>query len=296
MLDLRLNKGPGPALCFVRQMPPSSMRAFMPSVTNKFVGTAVTFDKLVATGDHARDNGKWHAAAGYYRQAMELRPCALGIAVQMGHALKEVGQYADAEAAYRLFLAENATDADIHLQMGHLFMRQERYDEALRWYERALALAVEGSTIESDASLGINQAASGPLLKKRCAALLLTDLSRFVEARTALLPLVEEAACEDLTGILGNVCKELGRLEEARAYYLRYRAYAATTSLDAVFDAELQMGHFEKMQRNYAGALAHFARADAAFANAARQSCTRHALEAEIRTCLSQITQAITLI
>jgi hypothetical protein len=33
MLDLRLNKGPGPALCFVRQMPPSSMRAFMPSVT-----------------------------------------------------------------------------------------------------------------------------------------------------------------------------------------------------------------------------------------------------------------------
>jgi hypothetical protein len=40
MLDLRLNKGPGPALCFVRQMPPSSMRAFMPSVTIGGVTTA----------------------------------------------------------------------------------------------------------------------------------------------------------------------------------------------------------------------------------------------------------------
>lgn len=258
--------------------------------------SAPTFATLVAEGDRARDSRNWPAAATCYKQAVQLQPHALGIFVQLGHALKESGQFADAEVAYRRFLAESAEDADIHLQMGHLFARQERFSDALPWYERALELAVDNRQIADDARRGLKEANGGPVLKRRRAVLGLTERRRFFDARNVLISLVEEEGCEDLTGILGNVFKELGEFDEAGRYYERYRAYAETAGNDILFDAELQLGHFEKVQRKYAAALGHFARADAVFADATLPSCTRDALNSEIRTCLSQITKAIRLV
>src|SRR5581483_11678709 len=54
----------------------------------------------IMLGDRARDAGDWHAAARHYRTALERNPARAPIWVQYGHALKESGFLAQAEAAY----------------------------------------------------------------------------------------------------------------------------------------------------------------------------------------------------
>jgi tetratricopeptide (TPR) repeat protein len=249
----------------------------------------------VAAADRARDERDWATAVTRYRAAVALSAPSDGIVVQLGHALKESGQYEEAEAAYRAFLAAHPDDADIHLQLGHLFLVRDAYEEARGWYEKAHELAAPDSTISADAKRGLDACANGPLFADRKAALALTDRRRFREAYEKLTALVEQHGCEELTGILGNVCKELGRFGEASAYYARYEEQAARIGPDAMFDAALQFGHLAKVQRKYCDAIEHFMRAKALFAGTARPSCTLADLESEIRACLGQITKAIEL-
>ncbi len=56
-------------------------------------------------------------------------------------------KYADAERAYRDFLAINPLDAHIRIELGDLFFEQEKYEEALIHYEQA----EQRSGFESDA-------------------------------------------------------------------------------------------------------------------------------------------------
>jgi hypothetical protein len=58
----------------------------------------------------------------------------------LGHALKEEGDYAEAEAAYRQALALDASVADTHLQLGHLLKLQARRAEAIDAYAAAVRL------------------------------------------------------------------------------------------------------------------------------------------------------------
>lgn len=254
-----------------------------------------SFDRLIERGDKARDCGQWSDAARLYEEALELRPKASWVAVQMGHALKENGEHAAAQDAYHQFLTEYPQNADIHLQLGHLCMRRERFEEASAWYQRALDLAGDGSSTADDARRGIADANAGPLLQRRRSALAFTDYRRFAEAQEVLVTLIERDGCEDLTGIMGNVAKELGRIDEAKTYYARYYTHAQTAGDNERFDAELQMGHLAKLERDYNVALSHFASADRLFDAARQPSCSRQALDAEIRTCLAQITTSISL-
>jgi glycosyltransferase involved in cell wall biosynthesis len=96
--------------------------------------------KLISRADRARDARDWVSAARYYREALDHKPDNPAIWVQYGHALKESGNVAEAENAYRKSLELDAGIADTHLQLGHALKIQGRRIEAGTAYLRALAL------------------------------------------------------------------------------------------------------------------------------------------------------------
>jgi tetratricopeptide (TPR) repeat protein len=59
-------------------------------------------------------------------------------AVAEGLILREAGRTAEADAAFELALRCDPDDVSARLEAGDMYMRLERWDEALRWYERAL--------------------------------------------------------------------------------------------------------------------------------------------------------------
>jgi FkbM family methyltransferase len=95
---------------------------------------------LVARADRARDAGQWEIAAQYYGKFLDRDPCNSAIRVQYGHALKESGHLAEAEAAYRRALGEQPEVADSHLQLGHVLKLQGKTEEAKTAYLRALLM------------------------------------------------------------------------------------------------------------------------------------------------------------
>ncbi|HEV7229251.1 glycosyltransferase family 4 protein [Brevundimonas sp.] len=108
----------------------------------------------IAAADAARDARDWKRAARLYAQALELDPARDDIHVQHGHALKESGRPADAEAAYRRALALRPGVADTWMQLGHLMTVQQRIDEAAEAYVRA----VERDRSMTDAVAGLRGA------------------------------------------------------------------------------------------------------------------------------------------
>lgn len=92
----------------------------------------------VASADQARDARDWPTAASGYRKALEADPRQPAIWVQLGHALKEQGDFAGAEAAYHKSLLLDDSTADTHLQLGHVLKLQGRMGEAEHAYFRAL--------------------------------------------------------------------------------------------------------------------------------------------------------------
>ena len=91
-------------------------------------------------GDQARDAHRWAEAAEHYAHHLETRPGDLGIWVQRGNCLKEVGRYEDALAAYGEAIALNDGDADVHLQKGHLLKVMGWRAGAIEAYRRSLSL------------------------------------------------------------------------------------------------------------------------------------------------------------
>jgi tetratricopeptide (TPR) repeat protein len=253
------------------------------------------FQEHIAQGDQARDARDWEGAIVHYTAALEANPAALVFRVQVGHCLKEAGRFAEAETQYQAFLSANPEDPDINLQLGHLFMVQGRVEEARPWYEKALAIAPAGGEIVSDARRGLDRCADASLEGFRRAALDLVDRRRFAAAHERLVSLVEDHGCEDLAAILGNVCKELGRSEEARGWYARRRQAPDGATPDVAFDIELQLGHLAKTERNYAAAIAHFAAARRLLPQVRKPSATDGEFEGELRICLSEVTSSITL-
>jgi len=98
---------------------------------------------FVEEGDKAQDARNRPAAARHYRHALALQPGLMPVWVQLGHALKEQGDYAGAEAAYRRALALDRTIADTHLQLGNLLKLQARRVQAVDAYAAASRLDPE---------------------------------------------------------------------------------------------------------------------------------------------------------
>lgn len=93
-----------------------------------------------AAGDAARDRQDWNGAILNYGVALALAPDNTPIRVQLGHVLKEVGRWAEAEAAYRAACLSRPEDAELRLHLGHALKIQGRNDEAINAYVEALHL------------------------------------------------------------------------------------------------------------------------------------------------------------
>jgi tetratricopeptide (TPR) repeat protein len=250
-------------------------------------------NNAIATGDRARDQGEWSAAVASYQAALRANPGEAWINVQIGHCLKELGDYQAARAAYMVFLELNPTDADIHLQMGHLCMRADAFDEAETWYLKAASLASESDAVAQDAARGVASAKGGPLRRRRDNALALTDARLFHEAYDRVGALVATEGQEDLVGILGNVCKELRRFNEAASAYERYRAFAAARTADLQFDAALQSGRLARLMGSPAQALTYFLQARRLFPGCARPSCSRAELQKDVNSLIKTVCGAL---
>lgn len=99
--------------------------------------------RLAEEADRARDGRNWAAAARLYRDSLALDPARPSLRVQMGHALKESGQLAEAEAAYRQASEEMPEDADVRLQLGHALKLLGQDEAARQAYSDALAIDPE---------------------------------------------------------------------------------------------------------------------------------------------------------
>lgn len=94
---------------------------------------------LLARADAARDAGQFATAAQLYQEVARLTPSP-HILVQIGNALKEIGNLGAAEEAYLQALELRPEDADCHLQLGHLMKLSGQSQRALSNYARADAL------------------------------------------------------------------------------------------------------------------------------------------------------------
>ena len=99
-----------------------------------------TVGKKILRAERAQEARRWELAARHYRGALADMPNAPEMWVQYGHALKEAGNVAEAETAYRKSIDLDPDSADAHLHLGHALKLQGRIDEAVGAYFRSLAL------------------------------------------------------------------------------------------------------------------------------------------------------------
>ncbi|HTV43953.1 MAG TPA: tetratricopeptide repeat protein [Stellaceae bacterium] len=92
---------------------------------------------LQEAADAARDRQDWAEAVRLYQEFVTADPSALEIAVQLGHALKEMGEFDRAAQVYYGVIDKTPLDDDLHLQIGHLEKLRRNYAAALTHYQRA---------------------------------------------------------------------------------------------------------------------------------------------------------------
>jgi tetratricopeptide (TPR) repeat protein len=120
----------------------TSMRQFLQALlgfaATKGPGKAY-FDARNA-GDSARNRRQWREAAQHYERALQLDGSSLDIAVQLGHAYKEMGLHEEAGVQYVKVLRAYPQDDDIHLQIGHLEKLKGNPEVALEYYLKAATI------------------------------------------------------------------------------------------------------------------------------------------------------------
>jgi O-antigen biosynthesis protein len=91
-------------------------------------------------GNRARDERDWSSAAAHYRRYLELKPNKAAMWIQLGHSLKESGQFVGALCAYSEARRLSTNDADLELSLGHLYKLMGHLDEAVAHYRRSLEI------------------------------------------------------------------------------------------------------------------------------------------------------------
>lgn len=89
--------------------------------------------------EQAMRSREWSRAAGFYTRLLAKHPDKGYAHIQLGHALKESGDYTKAKAAYQAAERLDPDDVALVVQFGHLFARMGKVNEALGAYGRALA-------------------------------------------------------------------------------------------------------------------------------------------------------------
>jgi tetratricopeptide (TPR) repeat protein len=86
--------------------------------------------------DRAAQARDWPRAAALYAKALQHVPRFPGVWVQYGHSLKESGDIAAAENAYRQATELDPSVGEVYLHLGHVLTLQHRDHEAAAAYRR----------------------------------------------------------------------------------------------------------------------------------------------------------------
>ena len=176
--------------------------------------------------------------------------------------LKEQGRYPNAEAAYRLALAQAPEDGDIHLQLGHVLKLTGRIEEAIAAFRDAERLLPDSRAAAVElVALGAAQAAEASPPKAVESFIRdgdrLRDAGDYAGGAAAYKDAIRLAPTRtDIRVQYGNMLKDAGRLAEAEA---AYREGLARAPDDA--DIHLQLGHALKLQGRRSAALECYRRA-----------------------------------
>lgn len=218
-----------------------------------------SYKKNLQNADTARDENNWAEAAYCYQIALSLNSKAEHLHIQLGHMLKESGDFINSKIEYDKYASIYPNDAEIHLQLGHLLNKQDKTTEALDKYKLAKTLAPSNQEISKHIKNLESQQNFGLDRNLRNKALLCTDLKKWDEAYALLTILVDIKKHTDLNTILGNVCKEKGDFTEAFKRYQSSLNHAlAKNNLPALIDTHMQIGHFFKIDHKPIEALKNF--------------------------------------
>lgn len=98
------------------------------------------YNAAAAAAALARDYSDWPEVVRQLRIAASVRPHSGAVRVQIGHALKESGRLAEAEAAYREACVLDAHSGDARFQLGVALRLQGRDSEAVDAFVSALEI------------------------------------------------------------------------------------------------------------------------------------------------------------
>jgi Tfp pilus assembly protein PilF len=95
---------------------------------------------LREAADAARDRRDWPTAVRLYGELVTAEPTALHIAVQLGHAHKQMGDLEQAARTYYTVLKTTPSDDDLHLQIGHVEKLRGNLAAAAAHYQKAVEI------------------------------------------------------------------------------------------------------------------------------------------------------------
>lgn len=113
--------------------------SFLKRCWGRIAGRPLTSARAIARGDAARGRKDWLPAAGFYRLAVAYDPSLRAIWVQLGHALKEAGDFSASRDAYLRAKALAGDDGDPDLHLGHLSKVEGNLLQAKHHYRQSLA-------------------------------------------------------------------------------------------------------------------------------------------------------------
>jgi len=121
------------------------MKAFNDATFQMFQKTPSSWRVNQLSGEIFETQEKFAAAAAEYRKAIEKNPQALNLHFRLGRAIllesHDPEALVRARKEFEAELALNAEDAAAEYQLGQILNAQNRSDEALPHYEKALALS-----------------------------------------------------------------------------------------------------------------------------------------------------------
>lgn len=197
-------------------------------------------------------------AGGYrvYTEVLALDPSALDIAIQLGHAYKELGYYDKAASLDYKVLEKKPRDDDLHLQIGHLEKLRGSLFDAFRCYEKAVALNSKNTNAQNELdALRITFAeddkavAAGKLALLSSAGLRALgdrarDARQWLEAAHVYQTYLESVPADTAIWVqLGHCLKESGDLLGGESTY----RHALSQNPDDA-DIHHQLGHVLKLQ------------------------------------------------
>ena len=189
-------------------------------------------DRLIAEGNRAETEGRFHEACELYRQAAVAAPRYAKAHLNLGIGLEAAGDPDAATRAYEAALAIHPNDAYANYNFAKLLYARGELDRAERLLRSALegkpefpeALVVLSNVHDSQGNLGAAETAIRKALEQRPGYAgawynlgdILGKLARKEEAEAALRRAVEiDPEYADGWFRLGDVLSRLGRLEDA---------------------------------------------------------------------------------